>query len=55
MAQASNPVIRNIEYIRLKDAKHGEALDSVRILIGNLQDALAAATARIAALENAAK
>lgn len=52
-ARPSTPVIKNLEYVRLKDAKTGEAFDSVRIQIGNLQDQLTAALARIAALENA--
>lgn len=51
--KASTPVIRNLEYVRVKDPKHGEALDSVRIHLGNLQDQLNTALAEIAALKKA--
>lgn len=51
MARPSTPVIRNIEHVRLKDSKTGEALDDVRKHLGNLQDQLIAALARITALE----
>jgi len=51
VTQPSRPQIRNIELIRLQNAKHGEAFDDVRTHIGNLQDQLKAALARIQELE----
>lgn len=51
MGQPSKPVIRNVEYIRSQNKLHGEAFDDVKKLIGNLQDSLADALSRLAALE----
>lgn len=51
MAQPSRPQIRNLEYVRTKDAKTGEALDDVRTHLGNQNDLITALLARIAALE----
>ena len=51
MSQPSRPQIRNLEHVRLKDAKTGEALDDVRIHLGNQQDVINQLLSRIAALE----
>jgi hypothetical protein len=48
---SAKPVIRNHEYLRIRDPKQGEALDDVRNLIGTLQDQVTALLAKIAALE----
>lgn len=52
MAQPSRPQIRNLEHVRVKiDSKLGEALDDVRLHLGNTDDIITALLARITALE----